>query len=278
VVRAQGGTSAGTFSSGAFVEVLASAIPQGEDFVVSPDAYGTFYTNYFQTVQKGKRISQDANVTPNWEFEDTNHIARLMKNAAMEAKRELEKSIVQGGAQRGTNAAGASQRPSMMGGLNDFIVSAGDVTNLQGYPVTPYDIEQAGANLWETVGDAGAKKLLMSMTTARMFDGILQKYRQANMNETGLNTMFKTFDTRFGEFEIVPTRWIPEGVVYGINTDMMSYHPYEGMDWSEKEHSTDGAYVWRSVYGKFSLKVLAPETFFKLYNFNTDLDDYGRVA
>lgn len=278
VVRAQGGTSASNFADGAFVEVLASAIPEGEDFVLSPDAYGTFYTNYFHTIQKGKRITEEGNVTPNWEFDGTNHIARLMKNAAMNAKRELEKTLIQGGKQQGTNAAGSSQRPSMMAGINDFIVAAGHVTNLLANPITPYDIEAEGAALWDSVGEAGAKKLLMSMRTSRMFDGILQKYRQANMDDTSINLQFKTFETRFGTFEIMPTRWVPEGIVLGINVDELSYHPYEGMDWTEKEHSTDGAYIWRSIYGRFTLKATAPETMFKLYNFSTDLANYGRVA
>lgn len=277
VVRAQGGTSAGTFADGAHVEILSSAVPEGEDFVISPDAFGTFYHNFFQLVQKGARISEEGNVTPNWEFQNGQHISRIMKRVTMRAKRELEKAIVQGGKQQGTNASGSSKRPAMMGGINDFIAAAGDVTNLNGRPITPFDIEQAGANLWDSVGDAAAKKLLMSMTTARMFDGILQKYKEGQLNDTSVDLTFDKFTTRFGQFEIVPTRWIPEGVVYGVNTDELSIHPYEGMDWTEKEHSTDGAYIWRSIYAKYTLKCLAPETFFKIYGFDTDLSNYGRV-
>jgi hypothetical protein len=277
VVRAQGGTSAGSFSDGAFVEILATAVPEGEDFVVSPDAFGTFYHNFFQLVQKGARITEEANVTPNWEFQNGNHIARIMKRVGMRAKRELEKSIVQGGKQQGTNASGASQRPGMMGGINDFVVASGDVTDLNGRILTPYDIEQAGANLWDSVGDAGAKRLLMSMTSARMLDGILNKYRQGDLDDTNVNLTFRKFETRFGTFEIVPTRWIPEGIILGINSDELSIHPYEGMDWTEKEHSTDGAYIWRSIYGRFTLKCTAPETFFKLHSYSTNLEDYGRV-
>lgn len=278
VIRAQGGTSAGTFSSGAVIEILASAIPEGEDFVLSPNAYGTFYYNYFQTVQKGKRISEEGNVTPNWEFDGSNHVARLMKNAGMEVKRELEKQIVQGGKQAGTNASGSSRRASMFGGINDFIVEGGHVTNLTNNPLDIVDIENEGAALWETVGDEAAKKLLMNMQTVRMLDGTFDKFRiNADTDKAGsLNTLFNKFETRFGVFEIVPTRWVPRGIVLGVNVDMLSYHPYEGMDWTEKEHETDGAYMWRSIYGRFTLKCLAPETMFKLYNFSTDMTDYGR--
>lgn len=277
VVRAQGGTAAGTFSDGALIEVLASAVPEGEDFVVSPDAFGDFYHNFFQLIQKGARISEEGNVTPNYEFDKSPHIARIMRNVGMRAKRELEKTIIQGGKQQGTNASGSSQRPSMMGGLNDFITDAGHVTDLASVPLSLYHIEEEGAALWDSVGEAAAKKLLMSMTTARMIDPVLQKYKQAGLGDKSVNLTFDSFTTRFGTFQIVPTRWIPEGVIFGINVDEMSIHPYEGMDWTEKEHSTDGAYIWRSIYAKYTLKVTAPETFFKIHSFSTNLDDYGRV-
>lgn len=279
VVRAVGGTSAGTFSSGANIEILASAVPEGEDFVLSNNAYGTFYHNFFQTIQKGKRITEEGNVTPNWEFDNGNHIARLMKNAGMEAKRELEKTLIQGGKQQGTNASGSSQRASMMGGINDFIVEGGHVTNLNGNVLDIFDIESEGKALWDSVGDEGAKKMLMNMNTARMLDGTFMKYRtEGDLMAEGINTVFRRFETRFGVFDIVPTRWVPEGIILGVNVDNLSIHPYEGMDWTEKEHSTDGAYIWRSIYGRFTLKCLAPETMWKLYNFDTDLDNYGRVS
>jgi len=105
------------------------------------------------------------------------------------------------------------------------------------------------------------------------------KYRtEGDLMAEKINTVFRRFETRFGVFEIVPTRWVPEGIILGINVDNLSLHPYQGMDWTEKEHTTDGAYIWRSIYARYTLKCLAPETMFKLYGFDTDLDNYGRVS
>lgn len=278
VIREVGGTTAGTFSSGALIEILASAVPEGEDFVTTANAYGTWYKNYFQLIQKGKKISEEGNVTPDMEFKNTPQIARLMKKAALEAKRELEKSIIQGGAQLGTNAAGGSKRPSMMSGINDFIVAGGHVTNLNGNVLSMDDIENEGATLWESISDDEiAKKLLMNMRTVRMLDGTFDRYRtDGGLNDKKISRVFESFETRFGVFEIVPTRFVPPGVIYGVNTDMLSLHAYKGMDWTEKEHSTDGAYLWRSIYGKFTLKCLAPEAMFKIHGFDNDLTNYGR--
>ncbi len=274
VVRAMGGTSARAFSDAARVELMGTAVPEGTDFTVSPTVFGDFYSNYFQLIQKGHNITEEANVTPNWEFDSSNHISRLMKSAGMRAKLELEKLLVQGGPSEGTNAAGAV-RPSTMAGFSYYIPSANKY-NATGLKISPMDIEDMGAALWDTVGDAAAKTLVMSMRTARSFDGMLQGYKQTDMNNTTLNRQFNKFETRVGDYEIVHTRWVPEGVIFGVNWSNMSLHAYEGMDWTEKEHSTDGAYLWRSIYGKFTLVVRSPETMFQIYGFDTDITNYNR--
>jgi hypothetical protein len=275
IVRAQGGTTATAFAQGAKVEILGTAVPEADDFTKSPTVFGDFYSNYFQTIQVGHNITEVANATPNFEFESSNHIARLMRDAGKRAKLLLEKEIVQGGPQEGTNASGAV-RPSTMAGFPYYIPSANKF-NCEGQKINPYDIETMGAQLWDTVGDEGAKTLLMSMRTARMFDPMLDNMKQLDGNTTTFRSEFTKFQTRVGTWDIMHTRWVPEGVIFGVNTNRLSIHPFKGMEWTEKEHSTDGAYLWRSIYGRYTLVCTAPETMFQIYGFDTDLGNYDRV-
>lgn len=275
VVRAVGGSTARSFTDGAKIEILPTAIPEGFDFTKSPTVFGDFYSNYFQLIEVGHNITEEANVTPNFEFDATNHIARLMRDAGRRAKLLLEKAIIQGGPQEGTNASGA-ERPSLMAGFPYYIPSANKV-NVSGEKISMYDIEEIAAQLWDSVGESAAKTLVMSLRTARYFDAQLDGFRQAGMNETKITPMFKEFGTRMGNYQIMHTRWVPEGVIFGVNFDNLTLHPYQGMNWTEKEHSTDGAYMWRSIYAKYSMVVRSPETMFQIYNFDTDLDNYGRT-
>lgn len=275
IVRGIGGTSGTQFSTGAKIEILGTAVPEAADFTKSPTVFGDFYSNYFQTFQVGHDISEAANVTPNYEFDKGNHISRLMKDAGQRVKLLLEKEICQGGPQEGTNAAGAV-RPSTMAGFPYYIPS-GNKVNCGGLKISPYDIESIGAQLWDTVGDAAGKTLLMSLRTARYFDGMLDRYKQGTMDSTSITQQFKKFNTRVGEWDIMHTRWVPEGVIFGVNFSNLSLHAYEGMDWTEKQHTTDGAYLWRSIYGRFTLVVRSPETMFQIYGFDTDLGNYDRT-
>lgn len=274
--RAQGGTTARAFTggsgeAGAYIHNLGTAHVEGADFTISPHVFGDFYFNYFQTFQRGHKISKEANQQPNWEFDDSNHIARLMTDAGLRAKRQVNDALVRGGRQAGTTSV-----PSMLGGFPSFVPSANQ-TNLGGNKISLYDIEAEGAALWETVGGKAAKKLFMSMRTARYFDAAMNKYREASMKDTSASLMMNSFDTRFGEFDIAAVRGWPEGLIVGANVNNMSRHPLQGMDWQEMEHPVQGAYIHRSVYGRFTLVVRAPETMFSIYGFDSNFGNYGRV-
>lgn len=277
VVRARGNTTAVQFTGGAAgvgarIEILNTALPEGADFSTGPTTFGTFYKNYWQLIEKGHKVSIEGNATKDQEHQKGNNIARLMTKAAEDNLMEFERSIIQGTADRGS---ATSNLPSQMGGIFEFIPSA-NVTDMSGARITPYDIEAQGAALWESVADNAANKLLMSMTTSRMFDGMLNPYRNGQMDTTAVNLTFKSFETRFGVFQIIPTRWIPDGVVAGVDFSRLTLMTYQGMDWTEKEHPTNGAYIWRSIFGRKGLKVEAPEVMFLLHNFDTNFQNYGR--
>jgi hypothetical protein len=270
VVRAQGGTTAKAFADGAFIDLGGPAEPEGQDHVLGPYTYGTFAYNHFGAYVCGHRASIQALKTPNLEIKG-DQMAYWMKEKAGRMKLGLEKDIVQGGRQAGNPT---TPLPSMMGGWDTFITD--NVTNLNGNVLTLYDLENEGAGLWQTYRDTSKKRLVMNATTTRMFDGTLNPYRQGTLNDDSVNIQLRQVKTRFGNFEIEPTPWVPDGVIYGVDLNDMKLHPYEGGAWQEKEHATDGHYRWRSVYGEYTLIVKRPQRMFKIYGFNTDLLQYDR--
>jgi len=272
VQRAVGGTTKLEFVPGDPISIAMTAYPEGQDFVISPDAYGKWYYNYFQAFQKGARITKQANVIPNYENRDGNHIARMMVARGKRIRRELQAAVISGGRQLGNPNL---RTPSMMGGMTSY-VTAGQTVNLNGLRLSPYDIENEGAKLWDTTGEGGEKKLLMSMHTARLLDGLLNRYRVATMRDTEVDLRFQRFVTRFGTFEIAGTRDIPEGIILGVNFSNLKVHPFRGMAWQEFEHPVNGAYMQRSIFGEYTLVVQHPETMFMLYGFDTNPDNYGR--
>ena len=269
VTRGVGGTSAVSHSSGAFVEIVGSAMPQLNDFSITPITRGDQAFNYFQRFQTSAVADEAARHQPTWEDADDILLADMAEKAKIE-KIHLEKAIFQGGRQRGVPGV----TPDMFGGIDTFLTT--NVTNVGGARLSVYTIQDELRDLWKSVGDNKATKFVMGPDTAAMFDTILNPYREATWDTTSANLMLKNVNMRFGNFDILMHRYCPEGIVYGLRFDKMKIHPFEGRNWTTKDIATDGPYDRKGLSGDFTFKLTAEHTMFKLHNFDVNPDSYPR--
>jgi hypothetical protein len=270
VTRAQGGTSAVAHASGALVQIIGTALPQNTDHVLSPVRRGDQKFNYFQRFTGMAQADEAARSMPTYE-NPTDILLADLETITKEKKEELEFSIIRGGRQRG---APGTPTPSLMGGLDTFITT--NVTDAGGASLSVYSIEAEIRDLWKAVGDNKATRLLMNADTATIFDSLLNPYRRATMDTTSVNLTWDRMKFRFGTFEIAVSRNIPDGVIYGVRTEFMKVHPFEGLNWHTKDIATGGDYAKKSISGDFTFVLEKEHTMFKLWNFDTDLDNYPR--
>lgn len=270
LVRGWGDTSATTFAANARGYIDYSSLPEGQDFVPTPDIFGSLYDNRFQMFFKEAVVTEQHNRLELYEYGDGPHMTRMMEFRGRQLRKELEKAAILGEKNVGD---GATNNPHTMDGVLGF-VQAANLWNLNGLRITPWDIDTAGVRLWDTVGDARAKRLWMSMNTARLFDGILDKFRQADMDDTRFDSRLTGFQTRVGEFTIQHIRGMPDGLVLGVNVGDLKVRPFAGQRWHEKDISTAGAYLKRAIYGEYTLIVKDPSTIFALYNFDQNINNY----
>jgi hypothetical protein len=270
LVRGWGDTSPRTFGPNARGYIDYSSLPEGQDFVKSPDVFGSLYDNRFQMFFKAVGATEQENRLNIYEYGDGPHLTRKMELRRRQLRKELQKAIILGEKNVGD---GATNNAHTMDGLWGFVQS-GNVWDLAGRRLTPYDIDSAGAKLWHAHKDIKAKRLLMSMNTARLFDGQLDRYRQADMGTTRVDQRLTAFVTRLGEFTIQHTPDFPDGLVIGCNVPDLKVRPYAGQKWHEKEIPTKGPYMERAIYGEYTLVVKNPSVLFALYNFDTNLDNY----
>lgn len=270
VVRAQGGTSAVTHASGALVQIIGTALPQNTDHVLSPTRRGDQKFNYFQRFTKMAQADEAARNMPTFE-NPTDILLADLEVHTKELKEELEFSLIRGGRQRGVPG---TPTPSMFGGLDTFITT--NVTDAGGAALSVYSLEAEIRDLWKAVGDNKSTRLLMNADTATIFDSLLNPYRRATMDTTTANLTWQSIKFRFGTFEIAVSRNIPDGVIYGVRTEFMKLHPFEGLNWHTKDIETGGDYSKRSISGDFTFVLEREHTMFKFWNFDTDLDNYPR--
>ena len=268
-VRGVGGTSAATHSSGAFVEIVGSAMPQLNDFSITPITRGDQAYNYFQRFQTSAVADEAARNQPTWENPGDILLDDMAEKAKIE-KIHLEKAIFQGGRQRGVPGV----TPDMFGGIDTFVTT--NVTNVGGARLSVYTIQDELRDLYKAVGDNKATKFVMGPDTAAMFDTLLNPYREATWDTTTVSLSLKNVNMRFGNFDILMHRYCPEGIVYGLRFDKMKIHPFKGRNWQTKDIATDGPYDRKGLSGDFSFKLAAEHTMFKLHNFDVNPDSYPR--
>ncbi len=273
VARGQGGTTPVAHPAGALIEVIGTAEPQLQFHTLAAVTRGTQNYNEFQRFEGGVKADKAAQNMPTYEHKTNPMLADFEEETKFQ-KLLLEKAIWRGGRQAGDLA---TPLPSMMGGFDTFITT--NVTNVGNATLTASVLEAEMRDLWKTVDDSAAKRFVMSMDTATIFDTLLNPIRMATVNDTSATLMLERVKFRSGTFNVQVSRHCPDGVIYILDTKQMSVRPFKGLNWhiSRKDgmqHAAD--HDERFISGDFSLEVRNERTMAKIHNFNTDLDQYHR--
>lgn len=279
VQRGAGGTSAVSHSNGAYWAVCGVALPYATDFEMSPFTRGDRLFNYSQRFygmvggdNVGRQIADYEN--------KTDVMLKDLKKETLKQKWMLERALVSGGRQAG-DANGiptsTTQTPFKMGGLDYFITNhSGRVTNMGGATLSFYDLEDVLADMYKEIDDGGAKTLLMSVDTARIFDSVLNPIREATIKDDSVNLTVSTVKFRWGTVEIEATQHLPDNMILFVDFKDIMVRPMPGANWSTEDLPTQGPYAKKAIWGEFTAEFHEITRCGKLWNFNGDLAAYPR--
>jgi hypothetical protein len=279
VVRAMGGTTAVAHDTGTIAQIIGIAMPENSDHPLAQYIFGDLFYNYPQRFAGKIQLDKRATVHPTVEDPRGNVYERRLLEVAADEKVKLERALIMGQRQAGaatSTTPGAAS--SMMSGLRHYTTLSGNTYDLGGALVTMADIEEALYDRWLEVGDNLGDTIIASMLTVMMFDSQLNNRREFGAKDTEIDARVLRWTNRLGTFNIMPSRYVPDGEIIGYNKQFCSYHPFEGLDWhfSRKEAgvNTNGDYVIGSVSGDFTFECEGVETLWRVYNANTDRDAY----
>lgn len=272
--RAQGTTSAVQHASGCTVEIIGIAVPYGVDHPTSPIQRGSLVNNKFQRFAGSITADKAELVTPDWENMPAAKMAQLIREEAANQKYMLQKAILYGTKQAASNST-TPKTPGMMGGWREYVTS--HVLDMQNKPISIWDIDDLAAEAWEQVTDYTADTLVMSNTTKRAFARRVSPLRELTSQERSIDfRLDSVMLDGVGEVSLMVVPEFPEGEIWGVNFDTLSYHPYEGLDWHFGTLPASGDYEWEAVSGDFSFKVDAEHAQFRIHSINTNLNLYPK--
>jgi hypothetical protein len=279
VVRAMGGTTGVAHDTATVAQIIGVAMPENSDHPLAQYIFGDLFYNYPQRFAGKVQLDGRAIVHPTVEDPDGNVYERRLQEVAMDEKVKLERALIMGQRQAGATTSttpGASS--SMMSGLRHFTTLAGNTYDLGGALITMSDVETALYDRWTEIGDNLGDTIIASMLTVMLFDTQLNNRREFTASDTSVDTRILKWTNRLGTFNIVPSKWVPDGEIIGYNPSFCEYRPFEGLDWhfAKKEMGveTNGDYVIGSVSGDFTFVCEAIETTWRLYGANTTRSDY----
>ncbi len=277
--RGAGGTTAVAHNTGAYWGVCGVAMPYNTDFQLSPFVRGDRLFNYSQRFYGMVGADVVARHEPDYEHKTDIMLADLREQTMLQ-KFYLEKAIVQGGRQAGDGngtPTTSTQNAYKTGGLDYFITNhSGRVVNMAGKTLSAYDLEDVLADMFKEIDDGGAKTLIMSVDTARIFDTLLNPIRQATVADKSINLMVDELKFRWGTLKIQPTQHLRDGSILFVDFKDITCYPRKGANWTTKTLATDGPYDKMAIWGEFGVRVERPQRMAKLHNFNTDLSAYAR--
>ncbi len=274
---AQAGTSAANHADETVVQIIGTATTlNAPNYFNSPVMYGEFLYNHPQRFQGQITMDEMAVVTPDIEYDGNDKLDEMIGLEAKYQKIMLDKALHHGLRQAGTLATGAA-RPSLMGGVLQFLTT--NVNTITGTaPLSIYDIEDISATVWSTYRKM-ARKLVMSMTTKRSWNRLINPYRQGTLQDNTLNLTFDTVELETGEFNVMVDPYMPDGEIWGLDFSGFNFYTYKDHAWQErdtKDPTTMGDA--KAIVGAFSMTMPEEPLMFRITGFSTDLTDYPSAS
>lgn len=257
IKRGQGGTTAAAAAVSDTITIIGIALPQAADFPLAPVSRGRRFFNYVEELAKALTMSTQGRKTPDYENPSGDWLDRDMLALGKDIRRDLEQALLLGRRQDGDPNPSAPV-PSLMGGLEQFAELSGNVYTIgSSVKLSIEAIEQVTVDLDQAYGDNAGKSLLMSIKTKQIFNRLMNplKYQNgAGVSATGANLVWDTVQLETGTYRFTHSKNVPDNEIFFYNKGNLSYRPFTGLDWAEKEVPTKGNYAWRGISGTFTFE------------------------
>ncbi len=272
VVGGQGTSTPAAHAAAARVYIIGSAMPQLEPYALSPFSWGDQYFNYPQRFSGAHKHDRRAAVTPNYELAGNQHDARV-KDELETQRLMLEHTLFRGRRQAGNPTAG-SVRPSLMGGIKEFVGNTYTKTGL----FSIYHFEEVGIDLDDKIGENAPNQILMNTKAWAIISRLMNPRRDADMSTTSATLVWRSVEFVTGRYTFMTSRNVPDGEIWLLNTKDLKVRPYQSLGWHERELPSDGEYLWTGVGMDATFEALSPKAMARIIGWDSALASYGAYA
>lgn len=273
VVRAQAGTTGAIHAVAVKVRIIGTAMPQLLDYALSPFSWGDQYFNYPQRFSGAVKGDRRFYATQTYEGDAHSHDQQTADELRTQ-KLLLEFALFRGLRQAGDPTTGA-ERPSLMGGMNQFIGGTGGGTrNTISGDLNIYHIEEALVTADLAIGVNAPRQILMHPKTKQIINRLYNARRETTFQNTSASLVWNSVTFETGDYSFMVSRNVPEGEIWLLNIKDLKVRPFRTLGWHERELPNSGEARYTGVGGDFTFEAMSPKAMIVIDGWNTTLTNY----
>lgn len=274
VVRGQAGTTISAHNAGVRVLIIGTAMPQLLDYALSPFSWGDQYFNYPQRYSGAVKGDRRYYATENYEVESGEHDRRVTDELQTQ-KLLLEATLFYGLRQQGDPTVGA-ERPSLMGGLNQFIGgTGGGIRKTISGDLNIFHLEEALMDADIAIGSNAPRQIIMNPRSKQIINRLLGPLRgNFGPEVTSMKFVWNSVTFETGDYSFMVSRNCPLGEIWLLNVRDAKVLPYRTLGWHERVLPNSGEAMWTGVGGDFTFEHNAPKAITVIDGWNQTLSAY----
>jgi hypothetical protein len=260
VVRAYGGTTAGTLADNLKLTIVGNAALEGDDRPATRFTSRSRKRNYTQIFTAGVEVSGSMQATRAYGVSD--EVDYQKQERIRELLRDLENSVLNGVAPA-TNPQGSSTVRRSMNGItrqistNVFQPGAGGIPSGGG---SGSDLNEDVLNtalrfVWDQSG-GNVDTIVVGGVQKRRINGFVTSQRNFLPSDTRYRDLVSVYESDFGVCRVVLSRWVPADTVLLLDSSRIGVLPLAGRSFQYKPLASPGDSEVGLVLGEYTLEFM----------------------
>ncbi len=260
VVRAYGGTTAGTLVDNMKLIIVGNAALEGDDRPAARFTARSRKRNYTQIFTAGVEVSGSMQATKAYGVAD--EVDYQKQERIRELLRDLENSVINGVAPAASPQGSSTVRRSMNGiirqiATNVFQPGAGGIPSGGG---AGSDLNESILNtalrfVWDQSGGA-VDTIVVGGLQKRRINDFVTSNRQFMPADTRFKDLVSVYESDFGVCRVILSRWTPPDTVLLLDSSRLSVLPLAGRSFQYKPLASPGDSEVGLVLGEYTLEFL----------------------
>ncbi|MCB9836067.1 MAG: DUF5309 family protein [Phycisphaera sp.] len=260
VIRAYGGTTAFALADNMVLNILGNAALEGDDAPAARFTNRTRKQNYTQIFTSTIDVSGSMQAARAYGVDD--EVDYQKQERMRELLRDLENCVINGVAPAVTQVGSSSVRRSMNGIIqlivtNDLAPGAGGMPDGGGTgndELTEELLNAALRRVWDN-SSGNIDTIVVGGAQKRKINEFASASRQYVPEDTSYRDMINVYESDFGVYRVIMSRWVPEDAVLFLDSSRLDVLPLAGRSFHFKALAATGDSFKGQVIGEYTLEM-----------------------